>query len=164
MKPQPKISRWEISSRIFTVIQLLVILVGCYFTVVQIGTIQELRNDRYMQYVFKFNKEFSDGKNHLILLAIQNGKPILKNHGGSFTEDDLDSYLGIFEDLYQAFKAGLINEELIYNDFSDLLTVIDQNQEIQRYLVSIRKEDKTYYEGFSKLVALCSKHHSKNSK
>ena len=49
---------------------------------------------------------------------------------------------------------GLINKELIYNEFSYDLLLAYNNKEIQKYLIQIREESSDFYIGFDKLAQL----------
>jgi hypothetical protein len=108
MKKQ--IDGWEVLSRFFVVVQFVIVLISLHFTEKQIKSSQ---NATYMENMFKFDQKFSENVNHRIEGAVENNRPILKENGGSSSDDDLDEYLGIYEDLYKALKMDLINKELI---------------------------------------------------
>ena len=132
------LDKWEFWSRFMTIVQFLVVVgVGTYLTAAQMKYSQ---NNLYEDSMFKFDDKLSNGTNYRITLAIEDQKPLLKNKGGSFDEDGLEELLGVYDQLYDAYKMGLINKELIYNDFSYDLLLAYNNQEVQKYLTQVRKE------------------------
>jgi hypothetical protein len=146
------INRWEFWSRIMTIVQFLVVVgVGTYITVAQMRSSQ---NNLYEDNMLKFDDKLSNGTNYKMTLAIEDHKPILKSHGGPFSEEDLEGLLGVYDQLYDVFKMGLINKKLIYDDFSYDLLLTYHNQEIQKYLTEIRKDGSDFYIGFDQLAQL----------
>jgi len=115
-----------------------------------------------MEYALKFDDKLFNGDNGKIAIAIQRNKPILKDNGGRFEDYDLDSYLGLYDQINDAYKMKLISKDLIYNDFSDALIDAYKNKEVQGYLIKIRKEDPTYFDGFDKLARICLEYQSQN--
>jgi len=90
--------------------------------------IKNAQNATYMEYIFKFNEQFSQPTNQAIALAIEDGRKVLKVNGGVFSDDDLDSYLDIYEDIAKALQMNLISKDLFYNDFSDNLSMVYDNR------------------------------------
>ncbi len=150
------VDKWEIVSRFFVIVQFIVLFISLHFTTEQIKNSQ---NSTYMEYVLKFDTEFSEKKNHRIALAIEDNRPVLKANGGSFDEDDLGSYLDIYERLNEALQRNLIDKELIYNEFQDDLIATFKDQEIKNYIVKIRKIDPEYFDGFESLAKLFQNYH-----
>jgi hypothetical protein len=151
-----KIDVWEFASRFFVVVQFIIVLVSLSFTQQQIKSTQ---NATYMEYVFKFNEQLSEPTNQAIALAIEDGRKILKSDGGVFSDDDLDSYLGIYEDLAKALQMNLISKDLFYNDFFDNLSMVYNNKEVRDYLVRIRKDSPDYFSGFESLAKEFENYH-----
>jgi hypothetical protein len=144
--------KWEFWLRVMTIIQFLVVVgVGTYLTVAQMRCSQ---NNLYADTMFKFDDKLSNGINYKITIAIEDKKPLLKEHGGSFNEDDLQGFLGVYDQLYDVYKMGLINKKLIYEDFSHDLLLANNNQEIRKYLIEVRKEGADFYRGLNKLAEL----------
>jgi hypothetical protein len=130
------------------VIQFIIVLISLHFTQEQVKISQ---NATYMDYMFKFDQKFSENDNHNIARAIENNQKILKANGGSFNEDELDDYLGVYEDLDEALKHDLISAELVYNDFWDDLVAAYQDKEVQSYIARIQKDDPDCFIGFQEL-------------
>ncbi len=84
--------------------------------------------------------------------AIESGKPILKAHGGKFSEDDLEGYLGILDILSDLYEKGVIDKDMFYNDYSYPVEKLYDNAEVQSYLKDIRKEEADYYVGVDSLA------------
>lgn len=87
-----------------------------------------------------------------IIRAIIDDKPILKEHGGSFSGDDLDNYLVLFNWADAANKSGILSDDMVYNLHSDLLLDSYNNQEIKTYVSDFQKENPYYYLGFVDLA------------
>jgi hypothetical protein len=47
---------------------------------------------------------------------------------------------------------NLISKDMFYNDFSDNLSMVYNNQEVRDYLVRIRKNSPDYFSGFESLA------------
>jgi len=150
-----KLGTWEITSRVFTVIQFLMILLSAFLIVTQIKEIGLNRSDKYMQYTSKFASELDTGRNYSILLDIDHNKPILRENGGLYSDNDLDAFLGAFNDLNDTFNSGLISGELVYNNFSDALIDTYKNHEVQQYLAKIRIKNSEYFQGFDDITKYC---------
>ena len=84
--------------------------------------------------------------------VIESGKPILKAHGGKFSEDDLEGYLGIFDSLNDLYEKGMINRDLFYNEYSFDVEKLYDHPEVQSYLTEIRKAESDYYIGVDSLA------------
>lgn len=113
------------------------------------------KNDQNMQYVMRFDQEFWKENSFRLAIAIERNKPILKSKGGRFDEDDLDLYLGLFDELDQAYQMGLITKDLVYDNYSDDLIKAFNNPEIKNYLQKIRKEDSAYFINAEDLEKMC---------
>ncbi len=88
------LDKWEFWSRLITIVQFFVVVgVGTYLTVAQMRYSQ---NNLYEDNMFKFDDKLSKGTNYRITLAIENQKFLLKSNGGSFDEDDLGTFLGVY--------------------------------------------------------------------
>src|SRR5712664_4700183 len=79
--------------------------------------------------------------------TIQSGKPILKAHGGKFSNDELEDYLGIFDSLNDLYEKGMIDKDLFYNRYSYDVEKLYDNAEVQSYLKDIGKAEADFYIG-----------------
>lgn len=121
-----------------------------YFLHIQINDLENSRSNRSVDLVFKFNERLRPFLR--LRTAIENDRPILKARGGKFREDDLESYLDVFDSLSDVYKLNLIDKDAFYNEFSyDLVKAYD-NAEVQAYLKDIRTEDPNFYSGFENLA------------
>lgn len=84
--------------------------------------------------------------------TIESGKPILKVHGGMFSADDLEGYLGIFDSLNDLYDKSMINKDLFYNEYSYDVEKLYDNAEVQSYLKDIRQAEADYYSGVDNLA------------
>jgi hypothetical protein len=87
-----------------------------------------------------------------IRAAVESDKPILKNHGGKFTEDELEGFLNIYETLSAVYYKGLIPKDLLFPMYSHEFQKTFGNREIQEYLKLVRKEDPSFYNGSESLA------------
>jgi hypothetical protein len=144
---------WEFWSRFMTIVQFLVVVgVGTYLTVAQMKYSQQ---NLYAESMLKFDEKFSKDRINRLIIAIEDGKPLLRSNGGVFNEDDLEELLGDYDELSEFYKMGLINKKLIYEDFSYDLLKAYNNQEIKKYLNQVRGEDGAdFYIGLDKLAQL----------
>lgn len=126
---------------------LLISFSGAYYSLVQIDEIRKEQQSRGFDYMEDFYRDLSTGKNSEILLAVEKNKPVLKVNGGRFTEDDLDVLLGKYDDLYTLRERGLIDDELLYNGFSDDFIRVLQNEEVGSYIQRIRQDGVDYFLG-----------------
>jgi hypothetical protein len=101
---------------------------------------------------------FDNERNSAITDAIENGNKILKENGGKFFDSQLDSYLGDYETVFQAYNEGYLTEEQLCVSFSYYVTAIFKNPEIQEYIR--RKDNAEFFGGASELNRAIK--HSKN--
>src|SRR5712692_7950160 len=60
------------------------------------GEIENTKLSRSADLMLRFDDQLEKQPYPKLRLAIQSGKPILKVHGGKFSADELEGYLGIF--------------------------------------------------------------------
>jgi hypothetical protein len=118
--------------------------------------ILESEKSRQTDYALRFDEKIFSGKNLEVVTAIQGKKPILKINGGRIEDYELDLYLGVLNQLEGVREMGLISDELTYDNFCDDVSDTSKNKEVQDYLSKIRKEDSTYFAGFTQLAKFCS--------
>jgi hypothetical protein len=140
---------WKQTEKILRIIEVLAIVGGVIFAMVQI---RDLRNNQSAQLMLEFNRSLSEETNSRLIAAIENKNPILKVNGGEFTTTDIDHYLTIYELLNNVSEAGLITDEMLYNAFAYDIIKTFQNQEIKNYLSNLRKEDSTFFAGYESLA------------
>ena len=140
---------WERFKKLSSVIQFFIIVWGVWFSAAQF---RDVRNMQSAQLMLSFNKDLSSDKNSKILTAIENNQPIFKEAGGEFDSTDMDNYLSNFELLNSTYLADLMTDDMIFNTFYYSVVKTYQNQEIQNYLKTIRKEDQYFFAGFERLA------------
>ena len=116
------------------------------------GEIEDAKLTRSADLVIRFDERLSKQPYLKLESTIANGKPILKTHGGKFSEDDLEGYLGIFDSLNDLYEKGMINKDLFYNEYSYDAEKLYDNLEVQSYLKEIRKEEADYFIGVDNLA------------
>jgi hypothetical protein len=153
---------WKQTERILRIIEVIAIVSGVIFAVVQI---RDLRNDQSAQLMLEFNKELNSNLNANLITAIEDNKPLLKDNGGEFSTTDIDRYLGVYELLNTVSITGLINDDMLYNAFAYDILKTYNNQEIKNYLTKIRQEDSSFFRGVDVLAEdlLKSKIYRKNN-
>ena len=112
---------------------------------VQLGALQEQAN---ADFLLKFNREFFGNEtNQKIIVAIEEGKNILKQNKGGFSEYELDDYLGYYEMMSRFEGKGLLDFKLIDDMFGHYISLAYRNQEIKKYITVLRSEtnDPRYY-------------------
>ena len=158
-----------------TILTALLVVVGAVYTIAAIfqwramkeqseTTAQQLdtmkkeidanRASRSADFIFRFDDGIYRSSLSQIRIAIESGKPILKEDGGKFTADDLERYLDIYETMHDVFKEGLMSENMIDSAYGHVLEKAYHNAEIQMYLAKIRKQDPDFYSGFEELAKL----------
>ncbi len=102
----------------------------------------------------QFNVQLSNSVNTGIVAVIDSEKPILKEHSGSFTDYQLDNYLGMYEVMDGAYLEKQITQDDFCSIFSFYLDPAYKNKEIQTY---IDEQNKIYkrndlFSGFQDLA------------
>jgi hypothetical protein len=79
---------------------------------------------------------------------------VLKEKGGEFTHFQLDDYLGYFELMSWYDKKGLIDFELVDENFGRYISLAWQNEEIKKYILQLRNDtkDPRYYKPFEDIA------------
>src|SRR5205814_5492203 len=100
-----------------------------------------------IDFIMKFEDHMGREPYIKIRAAVESDRPILKAHGGEFSEDDLEGFLNIYETLAVVYYKGLIAKDVFVSVYGHELQKTFANNEIQEYLKLIRKEDPTFYSG-----------------
>jgi hypothetical protein len=116
------------------------------------GEIDDSKLTRSADLILRFDERLGRQAYPKLESTIASGKPILKAHGGKFSEDDLEEYLGIFDSLNDLYEKGMINKDLFYNEYSYDAVKLYDDAEVQSYLKDIRKEEADYYIGVDNLA------------
>jgi len=116
--------------------------------------IEDTKLTRSADLILRYGELLDKQPNPKLRIAIESGKPILKTHGGKFSPDDLESYLGIFDNLNDLYEKGMIDKALFYNEYSYDAVKLYDNAEVQSYLKELRKkeDEADFYLGVDKLV------------
>lgn len=113
--------------------------------------------------LYKFSRELVIGNNHHevalyrdlekefygdsqgfreIRMAIERCQPLYKSWNGSFDNDQINSYLGFFEDLGFYFNRGVLSIEVINHGFGAYIIEAFEYEELKRYVREMRQTAK----------------------
>ena len=92
-----------------------------------------------------------EGSNKGIGIALDYKQPILVDQKGLYTEDNLDEFLGVLHDVGLNLYQKRLDGDDVCSSFYDIGIKAWENEEIQEYLIKIRKEDQTYFLAFDNL-------------
>ncbi len=133
-------------------VQTLALIASVYLLREQIKDLENTQSNRSADLIFRFDERLDKTPYSKLRLAIENGRPLLKAHGGKFSDDDLEGYLDIWDSLNDVYSKGLISRDMFYNSYSYDIEKAYDNAEVQEYLKEIRKEDADFYSGFENLA------------
>ena len=100
--------------------------------------------------ILRFHSDFFfRRRNSKIIRAIEDHRPVLKENGGKFDDEDLDDFLGIIELLDLYIKKGLLEKQMVDDMFGYYIVIAYENKEVRDYIDLIRKDmkDADYYSG-----------------
>lgn len=106
-------------------------------------------------FLLQLHKDFFfDSSNAIVIKAIEEGKPILKQNGGLIEEDVLNNYLGMIELLSIFTEKKNMDEETVDSMFGYYIVKTWNNSEIQQYVKKVRTDEKYngYYGGLEELA------------
>lgn len=156
--------KWEHFERFLKTIQVISIVtavVGSYFGFLQIqqqiAQLNQTRSGQSADLVLRMEEKLGKDSNRGIFNAIDQNQPILEGNGGNYTSEQLNDYLGVFNELNDFYEAEVLTDMMIYNNFYDYLIKTYNNEEIKQYIKDIRTIDKTYFLGFDYLVEALKK-------
>lgn len=106
-------------------------------------------NEQSRQYSMlqQIDDKLNSNDDKRITSLLQNKKPVLKNNGGEFSEDDLGNYLNDLSSVSDVYQRKLVDLCSINEWFSGYFTYIKQSPEVNSYIQKIRLKDKEYYLG-----------------
>jgi len=133
---------------------------GLFIATVALATVgyiqlRALEKQANADFLLKFNREFFGSKtNQKIIISLEEGKTILNIHGGSFSEYQLDDFLGYYELMARFMKDGLLDFDIIDDMFGHYISLSWRNGEMQEYINALRNEtrDFRYYRPFQELA------------
>jgi hypothetical protein len=143
---------WKHISGVLVLFQTIALLASVYFLREQAKDLPDTKASRSVDLVLKFDERLSKPPFLKLRTAVEYNKPILRANHGKFTEEDLESYLGILDSLNDVYRQGLITKDLFYSAYSYDIEKAYDNAEVQTYLKEIRKEDPDFYSGFERLA------------
>jgi hypothetical protein len=84
-------------------------------------------------------------------------EPILPEHHGLSSEDQLEQYIANYDALYYLYKQGLVNDLMMWDLFCSDLMDAYSDKEVRTYLTDYRSTPRSRddYLGFDKLAAIC---------
>ena len=164
----PKMKRWwHIKTGMLERLAFIVAIVGFPLLLLSTGAVLyqfiEVRHIASSQNHIQLSILFFRDANTAIIDAIEvnaiDGKSkILKKHGGVFSNTRLDSYLGNFDTVDQAYKEGLLTEDELCRSFSYYVTATVKNEEVKQYMA----ENPDYFDGIKDLKAVVDKSKKKS--
>jgi hypothetical protein len=144
------LGRWAYAATIIGVPLLLAALMLAYCQIRDASKAARLTN------FITLTNEFFNPTNTAIISTIEDGKPILIENKGRYTDAQLDNYLGEFDTIDTAYTQGLLSEEHLCISFSYYADITNKNKEITAYIKSQRRtqgrNSSPFFLGFSKVV------------
>lgn len=77
-----------------------------------------------------------------IRMAIERCQPLYKSWNGSFDNDQINSYLGFFEDIGFYLRQGVLSVEVIDHGFGAYIVEAYEYDELKRYIREMRETAK----------------------
>src|SRR5581483_2648834 len=116
----------------------IVTIAGFIIIYIQLRDIKKVGYDRSAQLLGLYDQEFFSGMNVEVRHAIErDDHPLLTEHGGSITDEQLEDYLNIFEALSDSSERGLIDPEMLYIYQSHYIEKAYLNEEVREYIDEI---------------------------
>jgi hypothetical protein len=136
-------------SEVLQLIEVTAIVCAAFFAGYQL---RELRLQNSADLSLRLSQELDSRENERLEDALDSdpATPILRGHGGRFTVDQIDGYLGEYETLDDLYKSGLITCRMMYNEFSYDIETAYKNRDVMAQVATEQKEenDPTVWEGF----------------
>lgn len=135
-----------------------VVVGGIYIGVAQIKEIADNQLSKQNDLALRYYEKLDSGINKNISIVVEKNKPILIP-SGKFTTDQLEDYLNSLDDVGSGLNKKLLDFDISCIDFYDFVIFAHQNQEIERYMSSVRKvaNDDTYWGNFDSAYDILKK-------
>lgn len=133
-------------------IMCLVITIGITLIYTEVHRHNMIAQSRFS---YALNKDFENNSvDTAIASDVEDGKHILRIHGGRWNERQLTDYLGFFELMEDYIDAGSLNVRDVYDNYSSDILAAYNHPEIKQYIKSLRAEtkDNAWWEKFEKLA------------
>ena len=88
--------------------------------------------------------------------AIESCEAIYRSNGGKFNHDDINTYLGFFDDLGFYLDQGAVNLDVLDQEFGAYIIEAFEYPELRRYVSDLEKNAKQQ-DAFAMFVALATK-------
>jgi len=143
------------SDKILHFIEAGALIIGVILVIIQI---RDLRNSNYGLTSLEVMRDLYSDKtyqtNSKIIEILHQETPLLQYNGGSISDEELNSFLGLMEWINSANNVGILNEEIIYEMFSVDILAAYRNKEIQEFISEARRDwnDNTFSLGFENIA------------
>lgn len=151
--------KWKVIERVLILLGTSVAFTGLFFNW---NEIRNLRLNESADIVLRLDEHFNTPTTLKIIETIEDGEPLLREHGGNFERWQIDSYLGMYETLYDLYSHNLIDEGMLYSAFSYNLENAYRNVEISGYVLELQKDDVDVFGGFQTLGKFYTEGKNKN--
>ncbi len=116
-------------------------------------SLEETRKANQGNLILSLNRDFFfNDRLYNVRKAIENDKPILIEHQGKLTDQDLEDYIGMFETMDDLRTRKILDQDLLDNNFCSYISEAYNNSEIKNYISDVRKENDGLYSGFENLA------------
>ena len=115
----------------------------------------ETKKQAQASFILDLNRDFlMNDRLYRMRKDIESKIPSLVVNGGAFTVQDIDDYIGTFETMSDFMDRGVLDKDIIDNNFGAFIVDAYKNKEIYNYIIQLRKDLKSedYYAGFEKFA------------
>jgi|SRR5580704_3277782 hypothetical protein len=159
---QKRLEKWSvIGAALVTIVGFPLLLVSLWFGYrvealisEQLGEIKKIAQSENS--ILLNTMVFNDRSNAGIINAIQNNKPILVENAGSYSDVDLDKYLGVFDTIELVYRDGFLSDDHLCDSFSYYIEDANKNSEVKNYLA----KNPNFFGGIRNLLTVV--HNSKS--
>lgn len=146
------------------IVQNIVVILGVCFAAyqlkLQVDTLQATKEIESGKFVLELSRNIDADKYKKIINAIEDHDanfPILKSSGGSFSDSEIEDYIGNFETIGDFENRQIIDRRMAYNEFSYPIEKAWCNKDIRQHIVETRKRDnvpsdKVFFSNFENLA------------
>ncbi len=152
----------EVWNLVVAVLSFVVITATAVIILVQLRDgryfLEQSRDATSQLLTLQLDERLSDPINtRIVEIVSTEGAKLRKGNGGPITDGQLDNYLGVFEDLNDAYDAHLISYKNFCSMFSSGIQGAASSPEIEAYIREEQKEDPLYDTGFQHLAQIAKK-------